>query len=119
MPLISRAWIFRTENPRVAEDGCKEVRNLHERTTDHRVRPLRRRTDQSGMGSRKAMKDEIAGATITRLQIRPSSINPLRRSMKDAGAPPGYRHQHRPGRRTVRRDSERVAINVTDARNPG
>lgn len=59
MPLISRRGFSGLKIPRVAEAALKKVRNLHERT-DHRVRPLRRRADQSGMGSRKAMKDEIA-----------------------------------------------------------
>ena len=53
MPLISRRGFSGLKIPRVAEAAVKKVRNLHERT-DHRVRPLRRRADQSGMGSRKS-----------------------------------------------------------------
>ena len=53
MPLISRRGFSGLKIPRVAEAALKKVRNLHERT-DHRVRPLRRRADQSCMGSRKS-----------------------------------------------------------------
>ena len=93
MPLISRRGFSGLKIPRVAEAALKKVRNLHERT-DHRVRPLRRRTDQSGAKS-------IAKVHEKMQELHPDIVISIGQAGGRFGVTP-----------------ERVAINVTDARIP-